>query len=203
MTLDYLSVHAAAQDLLDCACEALGRLPEGTDFAGCPCRVFVSPGVPAADGCDSSCTPLPAGQWPGQLTVHVVRTYITTQDRFPRLDTTSPDSVRDARGCQPPPVTAVDLLITLYRCVPGMNDQGCPPAPEVLSASAMQTHADLMALQQAVLCCYADTDTTTRRGRRYTLGQSAVIGPQGDCVGVQTAVTVALPGCMPCPVEGA
>jgi hypothetical protein len=93
-------------------------------------------------------------------------------------------------------------MVTLYRCVPGMTDQGCPPAPEALTTSSMQLHADLMAVQQAVLCCYAGTDTAARRGRRYTLGQSAVVGPQGDCVGIQQQVTVALDGCMPCPVEG-
>lgn len=200
MALNLLAAHQAAENLLTCVCSGLGRLPADVPgLAGCPCRVFVSPGVPAADGCDSSCTPLPAGQYPGQLTVHVVRAYSSTRQAFPRLETNSPDSVRDLRNCQGPPTTAVELMVTLYRCVPGMSNEGCPPAPEVLTASAMQTNADLMAIQSAVLCCYAATDTTRPRGRRFVLGQAAVVGPQGDCVGVQTAVTLALDDCLPCP----
>lgn len=195
MTLDYLSVHQAATSLLDCVCAGLNDLP-GT-FLKCPCRMFVSPGVPAADGCDTRCG---IDEAPGQLTVHVARTYTTTRADFPRYAPSSPDSVRDARPCQPPPITAVDLVITLYRCVPGMSDNGCPPAPEALGAAALQTHADMMAIQQAVLCCYAETDTTQPRGRQYTLGQSATVGPRGDCIGIQQQVTVELSGCMPCPV---
>jgi hypothetical protein len=201
MALSVLAVDAAASSLLACVCEDLARLPdEVPGLKGCPCRVFVSPGVPAADGCDEQCGALPDGQYPGQLTVHVVRIYTTTRDGFPRFTPGSPDSVRDLKQCFMPPVTAVDLMVTLYRCVPGVTDGGCPPSPEDLSAAAMQTHADLLSIQRAVLCCYPETDTTRRNGRRYTLGPSAVTGPQGDCVGIQQQLTVALDDCVSCPV---
>jgi hypothetical protein len=200
MALSFLAVHQAAENLLTCVCEGLDRLPvEVPGLAGCPCRVFVAPGEPAADGCDSDCGALPEGTYPGQLTVHAVRTYITTRDAFPRYAPSSPDAVRDLKQCVMPPVTAVDLLVTLYRCVPGPTAGGCPPSAADLGAAAMQLHADMLAIQQAVLCCYAATDTSRRNGRRYALGQSATLPPRGDCVGVQQQITVALDDCVPCP----
>jgi hypothetical protein len=204
MALSMLAVHQAAENLLTCVCQSLARLPaEVTGLAGCPCRTFVAPGEPAADGCDqSACGGLPDGEFPGQLTVHVVRSYITTRDAFPRYEPSSTNSVRDLKQCAMPPITAVDLMVTLYRCVPLPTDRGCPPTGEELSASAMQLHADMLAIQQAVLCCYAATDTTRRNGRRYTMGQSATLAPRGGCVGIQQQVTVALDDCVLCPPVG-
>lgn len=201
MAITYLAVHQAAADLLNCACQFLDRLPvEVPGLAGCPCRVGVVPGTPAADGCDDGCGTLPEGDYPGQLTVNVVRTYVTTREKFPLYSPSSPDSVRDGKQCHSPLITAIDLAVTLYRCVPGPSDQGCPPTMAALNDSAMQLHADMMALQSAVTCCYAATDTTQRNGRRYTLGAATVLGPQGGCVGIQQLVSVALDGCLPCPV---
>lgn len=196
MALSFLAVHQAAENLLTCVCTGLGRLPvEVPGLAGCPCRSCVVPGVAAADGCDSDCGALPAGTYPGQLSVNVIRLYSTDRQSFPREVAT----VRDLKQCVPPQVTAVELAVTVYRCAPMPSDQGCPPTCDELSAAAMQLHADMMAVQQAVLCCYAGTDTTRRTGRRYVLGQSRTIGPQGGCVGLEQRVTVALDDCLPCP----
>lgn len=198
MPLNFLSVHQAATDLVDCICTAVDRIPvEVPGLAGCPCRVGVVPGAPAADGCDGGCN-IPAGTYPGQLTVNVVRTYSTTKDRFPLYAPSSPDSVRSLKPCQPD-IMAVDLAITLWRCSPLPTDQGCPPTMPELGATAMQLHADIMAVQQGIACCYAATDTVARHGRRYALGQTLTLGPQGGCVGLQTALTVALDDCLPCP----
>lgn len=198
MTLSLLAAHQAAANLLECVCQGLARIPtEVPGLAGCPCRSCVVPGTPAADGCDeSSCAPLPDGQYPGQLTVNVVRIYSSDRQSFPR----EVQTVRDLRDCPPPQTTAVELNITLYRCVPGPTKDGCPPSCADLSASAMQLHVDMLNIQQSVLCCYAGTDTTRPRGRRYVLGASRTVGPQGDCVAVEQRVTVALDDCLPCPV---
>lgn len=189
MAVTLLSVHQAATDLLDCVCEALGRIPaEMPGLDGCPCRTCVVPGEPAADGCDEGCTQLPEGQYPGQLTVHTRRIYVTERDRF-----TDFRAVRlDATGCATDAITAVDLSVTLFRCIPLPTDEGCPPSCEELSGSAMQTHVDMLAILQGITCCFPGTDTTSRRGRRYAIGQTRTIGPQGGCIGVQTDVTVAL-----------
>lgn len=196
MALSLLAVHQASENLLECVCTGLGRLPaEVPGLAGCPCRSCVVPGVAAADGCDASCGTLPPGEHPGQLSVNVVRLYSSDRTSFPREVL----AVQDGKQCGPPPVTAVELAITVYRCAPLPSDQGCPPTCEELTASATQLHADMLAVQAAVLCCYSGTDTTRRNGRRFVLGQSRTLGPQGGCVGMEQRVVVALDDCVPCP----
>lgn len=200
MSLSPLAVHQAATDLLNCICEALDQLhTDVPGLAGCPCRVGVVPGAPAADGCDGGCN-VPEGEFPGQLTVNVARIYQAARDQFPQYSPSSPSSVRDLKNCAPT-ITAVDLVATLWRCSPGPDDQGCPPTMEALGATAMQLHADMLAIQRGIFCCFPGTDTVTRRhGRRYTMGQGATLGPQGGCVGVEQLVTVALDDCFVCPV---
>lgn len=195
-----LAVHQAAADLLQCVCDSLAQIPTDVPgLAGCPCRTCVVPGLVAADGCGEGCELLPEGEFPGQLTTSVVRTYLTTREDFPRYAPSSPASVRDRKACPAPQIVAVDLLVTLYRCAPGPTDDGCPPSCAELEAAAMQLHVDMLAIQRGVLCCYAGTDTTRRHGRRYSVGQAAVLGPQGDCVGIEQQISVALDDCVICP----
>lgn len=187
MTLSILAVHEAAEALLNCACDSLAALPtEVPGLAGCPCRACVVPGAPAADGCDGGCDVQP-GEYPGQLTVNVVRMFTTDAVSFPRELT----AVRDTRNCALPAVTAVQLAVTVWRCSPLPTDEGCPPSCTELNATAMQLHADMLAVQRAVLCCYAGT-IEGRKGRRHVLGASSTLGPAGGCAGFQTLVTVAL-----------
>lgn len=199
MTLSPLSINQVAQNLLDCVCTELDRLPtQVPGLFGCPCRRGVVPGaLVAADACDDGCGTPPPGEYPGQLTVNVVRIYSSTRQDFPRETFT----VRSLKDCIPPQTTAVELAVTVFRCTPLPTDGGCPPTVEEMSASALQQHADMMAVQTAVLCCFAATDATRRDGRRYVLGQSASVGPQGGCVGFEQRVTVALDDCIACPVE--
>lgn len=190
MTLSMLSVHEVAEALLTCVCEALDRIPEQmAGLHGCPCRTGVVAGAPAADGCDGSCSAA-ADEYPGQLTVHVARTYVAELPRYTNLQAV----LLEGTNCGPNALTVVDLLVTLWRCSPGPTDEGCPPAMAELEATALQQHVDMMAVTQAVTCCFPATDTTRRRGRRYSLGVSTALGPQGGCVGFQTTVTVALDG---------
>ncbi len=210
MTLSMLAIHQAAQALLDCVCQAVDALPLSVPgLAGCPCRVGVVPATPAADGCDGGCDVAP-GDFPGQLTVNVVRLYATDALAFPReaggqatgVNGTG-TGVRDLKNCTMPQVTAVELLVTLFRCAPGPTEDGCPPSMAELDATALQYHADMLAVQQGILCCFSGTDTATRRnGRRYVMGQTTTIGPSGACVGFQTRVIVALDDVLPpIPVE--
>lgn len=196
MALSLLGVHQAANDLLSCVCQALDRIPdEVPGLDGCPCRSCVVPGQAAPDNCGEGCGPLAPGEYGGQLTVNVVRVFSSDRQQFPREVL----AVRDLKQCLAPPVTAVELAVTIYRCAPGPTDEGCPPSCEALTDSAMQLHVDMMAVQQAVLCCYAGTDTTRRNGRRYVMGQSRTLGPQGGCVGLEQRVVIALDDCLVCP----
>ncbi len=196
MALGILAINQAAQNLLDCVCAALQQLPsEAPGLMGCPSGRGVVPGAQvAADGCDAGCEPLGPDEYPGQLTVHVVRIYSSDYQAFPR----EVAQVRDNRKCLPPQTTAVELAVTVFRCAPLPTDEGCPPTAQELSETALQQHADMLAVQAAILCCYASTDQTRLDGRRYVIGQSASVGPQGGCVGFEQRVTVALDDCIDC-----
>ncbi|GAA2945988.1 hypothetical protein GCM10020227_11060 [Streptomyces flavovirens] len=146
------------------------------------------PGQVAWDGCEDPCDGTGAG---GQLAVSIARIYPST--RFPDLDR----EVRGVRGCQPPPTTAAEMVITLLRCAPAVNEHGCPPTCAELSDAARVTHVDAATVYNALLCCLPLTGS--RRGRRFVMGEQRIIGPQGGCVGIEQRVTVALPGCAPCP----
>lgn len=204
MVISILAVDQVAQSLLACVCEAIDRLPtEVPGLFGCPCRKMVVAGTPAADACGNCSVPGP-GEWPGQLTVNVERLYASDVQSFPRdissaLTNANGGGVRDLRNCNLPQVTAVELVITLFRCSPLPTDTGCPPSPAELTSTALQIHADMLAVQQGILCCFAGTQPNERRGQRYVMGQTRALGPQGGCVGFETRVIAALDGCLPCP----
>ncbi|KAA9379606.1 hypothetical protein F5972_08090 [Microbispora cellulosiformans] len=190
MALTSLSVHDLAAALLGCVCHALERTAlEVVGQPGCPCRVFVSAGAPAWDECADPCS----GQEGGQLTVHVARLY--PSPRFPEEDR----EVRGLTSCQPPNTTAAELVVTLLRCAPTIDERGCPPAADELEAAARVVHVDSVTVYNAVMCCLPTT--AGPRGRRFVMGAQTIIGPMGGCVGVEQRVTVALPGCAPCPAD--
>lgn len=199
MPLTPYSVHDLAEAVLGCVCAALdAAVADGVEGAlGCPCRACVIPGVVAWDGCDAleGCGGQ-AGGPPGQLTVSVRQIHPSTLDRFPAMDT----SVQGVRGCTPPPLTAAELIITLLRCAPVMDEDGCPPTCEELTAAARAVHVDMATVYSALWCCLPGLGPG-RRPLRFVMGAQTVIGPQGGCVGLEQRVTVALPGCGRCPGE--
>jgi hypothetical protein len=194
MALSPLAIHNVTTDLLACVCQALNDAA-GTveDQPGCPCRACVVPGQPAWDSCEDPCT----GEAGGQLSVSVVRLYGSTLDQFP----VEVRAVQGVKGC-PPLLTAVDLLVTVLRCAPTMDEGGCPPSCEDLADAARVLHVDMVTVANSVLCCLPGTDPARPRGRRFVLGAQRTVGPQGGCVGLEQRVTVALAGCG-CPQEGA
>ncbi|MDX3237211.1 hypothetical protein PV392_16335 [Streptomyces sp. ME03-5709C] len=194
MALSPLAVHDLAESVLACVCAALETTAaEIEGQPGCPdCGACVVPGAAAWDRCDDPCATSATG---GQLSVSVARMWPSTT--FPQEDR----EVRGLRGCTPPPVTAVELVITLLRCAPMPDEGGCPPSCDDLAAAARTLHVDQVTVYNALLCCLPGTDATRRRGRKFVLGASRVVGPEGGCVGIEQRVTVALPGCK-CPGEG-
>jgi hypothetical protein len=195
MALTELAIHELAESVLGCVCVALEQAAAGdTTRPGCPdCRACVVPGAVAWDSCEDPC----GGGTGGQLSVSVARIYGSTMDGFPAEART----VFGVKGCTPPPLTAVELVVTLLRCAPTFDESGCPPSCEDLAAASRILHMDMVTVYNALLCCLPGTDTTRARGRRFVLGQQKTVGPQGGCVGLEQRVTVALDGCG-CPAEG-
>lgn len=195
MALSLTATNLLASQVLTCVCEAMDRTPVALPgLHGCPCRKYVSAGTPAADGCDDTCGAPPPGEYPGQLTVHVARIFTTNHMDFPREVAFRGNAViRDIRNCQPP-VTAVELVVTVFRCAPGPTDLGCPPTPAELEASALQLNVDQLAVQEGLLCCLSGAGVTAQspNGYRFVMGPSTVIDASGGCVGFSQAVTVSL-----------
>ncbi|MGA5202814.1 hypothetical protein [Streptomyces variegatus] len=191
MALTPFALHELAEEVLGCVCAALDAVAaDEEDVLGCPERACVVPGKAAWDSCDDPC----GGGTPGQLTVNVAQIFPSTS--FPTLDR----EVRGMRSCPPPAVTAAELVITLLRCAPGPDENGCPPSCEELAASARQLHVDATTVYNALICCLPKTGSG-RRGPKYVLGIQRTVGPEGLCVGIEQRVTVALPGCGRCPGE--
>lgn len=193
MPLTPLSVQDLTDAVLGCVCAALQATAQEIDGQpGCPCRACVVPGAVAWDSCDDPCGGKNADG--GQLTVNMLRMYPTSP--FPTEDR----SVQGARNCPTPTTTAVELAVTLLRCAPTVDEQGCPPTCEELAEAARIVHVDAVTVLNALYCCLPGTGRG-RRGRKFVMGQQRTIGPAGGCVGIEQRVTVAMPRCAPCPGE--
>ncbi|MFD9903928.1 hypothetical protein [Streptomyces sp. NPDC059063] len=195
MAIPLLSVHHLAETLLGCVCQTLNSTAEQIEGQpGCPCRACVVPGTVAWDSCEDPCG-TDAGSDGGQLTVSVARVVVSPDLGVSRVQEAV---VLGARNCQLPPM-AVELVITLLRCAPSSGEDGCPPTCEQLTAAAQVLHVDAASVHNAVVCCFPQTAPSARR-YRFTLGQLRTVGPEGECVGIEQRVTVALPNCR-CPDE--
>ncbi|MEU8831757.1 MULTISPECIES: hypothetical protein [unclassified Streptomyces] len=193
MALSPLAIHDLTEAVLGCVCVALDRTAAQVDGQpGCPsCRACVVPGSVSWDSCDDPCGAESSG---GQLTVSVARIFPSTDADFP----SEARVVQGLRGCAPPTVTGLELVVTLLRCAPTFTETGCPPTCDELSTAAQILHVDMTTVFSALLCCLPGTEQRPR-GRRFVMGVQRTVGPEGGCVGLEQRVTVALPGCGKCP----
>lgn len=191
MAVTLLSINELAEAVLACVCAGLeetARLVEGQP--GCPCMACVVPGTPAWDSCDNPCGA--SGETGGQLTVHVARVYPTTD--FP----TETREVRGLKSCSPTRI-AVELVVTLLRCVPVSDETGCPPSCEDQAAAARVIEVDSATVLNALMCCVPGIGPR-HRGPLYVIGAQRTLEPRGGCGGVEQRVTIAVPSCA-CPEE--
>jgi hypothetical protein len=197
MALSLLAVQELTEGVLGCVCQFLDAAAvEIPGQPGCPCRACVVPGQAAWDSCEDPCDG--SGGTGGQLTVNVARMWQSSLETFP--STESRDSqVRGKRGCVLPQLTAVELVITVLRCVPVPSDDGCPPSCEDLAAAARVINIDGASVVNALDCCLPGLGTR-RQGLIYSVGIQRQVGPQGGCAGVEQRVTVGLVNCR-CPEE--
>lgn len=190
MALSALSVHGIAENILACVCATLAETATEIDGQpGCPCVACVVPGTPAWDDCTGGCS---GTQVPGQLTVHLER--ILPTSNFPA----ETRDILGSRNCQPVKA-AGEYVITLLRCAPTYSESGCPPTCEEQSEAARILHVDATSIWNGLMCCFPAT-SGARRGQQFVMGQQRVVGPEGQCVGIEQRVTVALPNCG-CPEE--
>ncbi|WP_234323204.1 hypothetical protein [Streptomyces bikiniensis] len=150
MALSATAIAGLTESVLGCVCAALAKTAvEVPGQPGCPERACIVPGAVAWDSCDDPC----GEETGGQLAVSVARIFGSTHDGFP----VEARTVQGVRGCAPPPVTAVELLVTLLRCAPTFTEKGCPPACDELTAAARILHTDMVTVSNALLCCLPAT----------------------------------------------
>ncbi len=111
----------------------------------------------------------------GQLVVTPERIYRTQE--FPLEDTT------DAR-CSAGTI-AVDLLASLVRCVPTLDDSGRPPTPAALSAAHKRVLDDAAIIWTAMSCPL----DPSMEWDRASLSQ-VFSGGEGGCITIESRVTI-------------
>lgn len=194
MALRPEDVNELATAVLACVCEALDATAAAVEGQpGCPCRACIVPGTPAWDSCEDPCGEGGTEGTGGQLTVHVARIYPTTD---------FPAQTREVLGHKSCSRTwiAVELVITLLRCVPVADpDTGCPPTCEEETAAARVIQIDTASVLNALMCCLPSYGNR-RGGPLYVIGLQRTLEPRGGCGGIEQTVTVALPNCG-CPEE--
>ncbi|MEU1852940.1 hypothetical protein ABZ499_27655 [Streptomyces sp. NPDC019990] len=188
MALSPLVIHETAELLLHCVCAELTMTANRVEGQpGCPCRSCVVPGRPAWDDCAGDCV---RAETAGQLTVN-----------FSGMVSTSnfPSETRDVIGTRNclPVRPAAEFVITLLRCAPTYDKSGCPPSCEELTEAARILAVDAASVWNALQCCFPST-SDARRGQTFVIGPQRTVGPEGECVGIEQRVTVALPSCR-CP----
>lgn len=174
-----------AEHLLDCAFLGLESTP-----AGAPGRACIVPGQEPAfyECCDS-----------GQLTLNMLRTFETNQ--FPSISVAGGGPVGSfvtANACGLP-WSVVEYLLTIVRCVPGIQDSGGGrvryPSCESLSDSARKTFKDQEVIRRSLKCCLSELD---KRVNAWAMGEAFSIGPEGNCAGTGIRVFVGFMNCRPC-----
>ncbi len=167
-------LHAFAEGFLDFCVESLDTIPTFMDTAGllgAPDRRFVSPGIPVWDCCE-------------QLAVHV--------PLMNEADTT-PGGLDAGRRTNRGYINSITFMATVTRCIPTMNNDGDPPSPAALDASAEQINADGWALWNHLHNLKASAQLLTLCDEMFFDGILAA-APAGGCGGWTVTVRAAIGG---------
>lgn len=161
-----LTAAAIVTGVGECVVDELEATPES---GGVPTKMRVCllvPGAVAWDGCDC-----------GQLALTIQRTYPT--QTFP-VDASDLPVI----GNCGPFALAVEVLVSLIRCVPGLDATGKSPSCAKLLEAALIQQGDAYAIRRGVECCLR-TYKTNRVIQKYSLGGVNFVGPEGNCGGVE------------------
>lgn len=150
---------------LGCVCECLNTFGS----CPCPCRMFISAGPPVWDqeGCCSD----------GQLSIHLDRFFV--YKNFPAES-------GEVNTCVMP--LAADVVITLLRCFPSLNDDGSAPSADVIGTASESIYQDLWVMTNCIICNLA----TRGKMQLAVFRGSRILPPQGGCIGAEIRFTTQL-----------
>lgn len=158
-----------------CVIEGLDQTPAGAPDRQC---LLVPTQTIPWDNCDCG----------GQVALAIQSVYGSQKFPIPA------DATRDWAPCGPP-WQVVQVLVSVVRCVPTMDDQGQPPSCEAELAAALTLEHDRMAVRQALACCLEQLRAQARIGG-WALNPSITVGELGGCAGVETTVLLSIRSCL-------
>ena len=123
----------------------------------------------------------------GQLYQSIRRTY--GSDTFPALST------GDNQGKCGPQFQVAEVVISVARCVPVVDDSGRPPPCDELLTAALTVESDRSSVRQSLACCLQQL-YQSRRIAAYAIGDSITVGDLGGCVAVETVLWIGLKSCL-------
>lgn len=163
-----------------CVVDALAQTP-----AGAPCRqcLLVPSSTIPWDGCDCACDTAP-----GQVAQAITSVFAAEQFPVPWA--------ANWKRCSPV-LNVVQVLLSVTRCVPSMNEQGVPPSCVDELAAAITLENDRAAVRQALACCLADlSNANPPMIRAYNIGATVTVGESGGCAGIETIYQFAVTSCL-------
>jgi hypothetical protein len=157
-----------------CVVDALNQTPAGAPDR--QCLLLPTQTIPW-DNCDCG----------GQVAQAIQETF--GSDRFP--------SRAEAKDWQPcgPPWNVVQVMLSVTRCVPTMDEQGQPPPCADSLAAAITLENDRTAVRQALACCLTDLKTAGQIFG-WALQPSTTVGELGGCAGVETPYLFSMRSCL-------
>lgn len=154
---DDVLLYPIVSDLSLCLCQEYEKAGESLCF----CGIEPATGVPIDVGdCED-------GPGCGAATVRLARVFPSVN--FPETDVTG--------TCVT--LLAMELFVTVYRCVPAGQDDGSNPTAEQYAFWAQQQFADMAAMRRAIACCFGQKHQDVD----YILGDYTPLTPQGGVGG--------------------
>jgi hypothetical protein len=161
-----------------CILDTLGQTPAGAPTRQC---LLVPTNSIPWDNCDCG----------GQLALAIQSVY--GSEKFP-----GPASGISWTKCSPRWIVA-QVMVSVTRCVPTMDESGNPPLCSASLAAAITLENDRTAVRQAIACCLRQIyEATPWRVGQWLLGPSQTVGELGGCAGVETTFLIGVQLC-PCP----
>lgn len=158
-----------------CVIEGLDQTPAGAP--GRQCLLLPTQSIPW-DNCDCD----------GQVAFAIQSVY--GSDRFP----VPADATKDWSPCGPRWQVA-QVVVSIVRCVPTMDEQGHPPSCPAELTAALILEDDRTAVRQALACCLDDLKTASTIGA-WALNPTVTVGELGGCAGVETTFLVGVRSCL-------
>jgi hypothetical protein len=174
---------AIVTGLAGCVFGALAQTP-----AGAPCRQCVL--LPTQQIPWDNCGPCEEG-CDGQAAFAIREVY--GSDTFPL-----PAAQKTWSKCGPR-YTVARVVVSVTRCVPGMDERGESPSCAAELAAAIILENDRTAVRQGLACCLHVASTATPAFlSEWLISPSVTVGELGQCAGSETEFLVGVRSCI-CP----